>query len=157
MKFCCVLLLAAGAALAPAPAAWAESGSHADSPLKLTEIISRPKYAGLKISPDGKYFAGTAVTDDGKGMLHILDRRTMSVVHSEVYDGPLGVGDVSWHDNENLLITRDLQERARRGAGRRRSLPAEHPDEEHQARLDRRRYGGLWRVRRRKPWRQDRR
>jgi hypothetical protein len=117
MKFCCVLLLAAGAALAPAPVAWAESGSHADSPLKLTDIIARPKYAGLKISPDGKYFAAVAVTEDGRSMLHILDRRTLSVVHSEVYDGPLGVGDVNWHDNENLLIDATYESELAEGRG----------------------------------------
>jgi dipeptidyl aminopeptidase/acylaminoacyl peptidase len=117
MKIFCVLLLAAGAALAPAPATWAESGSHADSPLKLTQIISRPKYAGLTISPDGKYFAGTALSGDGKGVLHILDRRTMSVVHSEIYDGPLGVGGVSWHDNEHVLIDATYKSELSEGRG----------------------------------------
>ena len=50
-------------------------------------------------------------------MLHILDRRTMSVVHSEVYDGPLGVGDVSWHDNEHLLITATYKSELAEGRG----------------------------------------
>ena len=58
-----------------------------DSPLKLLDIIARPKYAGLEISPDGKYFAGVAMTEEGKAMLHILDRQTMTVMHSEVYGG----------------------------------------------------------------------
>src|SRR5262245_52092474 len=79
----------------------AEAGSHADSPLKLTEIIARPKVVDLKISPDGRYFAGTGVTDDGRTMLHIIDRRTMAPVHSEVYDGPLGVGSFDWHDKDH--------------------------------------------------------
>ena len=59
----------------------------------------------MKISPDGRHFAATAVTDEGKTILHVLDRRTMSVVHSEVYDGPLGVGEFNWHDDDHLLIT----------------------------------------------------
>jgi dipeptidyl aminopeptidase/acylaminoacyl peptidase len=117
MKFCRVLLLAAGVALARSPVASAEPGSHADSPLKLTEIIARPKYAGLKISPDGKYFAAVAVTEDGRSMLHILDRRTMSVGHTEAYDGPLGVGDVSWHDNEHLLIDATYKSELAEGRG----------------------------------------
>ena len=74
-------------------------------PLSLTDIIARPKVVDLKVSPDGRHFAGTAVTDEGKTVLHILDRRTMTIVHSEVYGGPLGVGEFSWHDAESLLIT----------------------------------------------------
>jgi acylaminoacyl-peptidase len=100
-----------------APAVRGEPGSHADSPLKLTQILSRPKYAGLQISPDGKYFAATAVADDGKGSLHILDRKTMKVVHTESYDGPLGVGDVSWHDNDHLLITATYKSELSEGRG----------------------------------------
>jgi dipeptidyl aminopeptidase/acylaminoacyl peptidase len=104
MKLYCVLTLVAAASLASAATKWPYPGLQAESPLKLVEIIARPKYLGLKISPDGKYFAGTAMTEEGKAILHILDRRTMSVVHSEVYGGPLGVGDARWQDNENLLI-----------------------------------------------------
>lgn len=119
MKLFPVVALAAGLAIAqfPGAAARAESGSQPDSPLKLTEIISRPKFLDLKISPDGKYFAGTAVTDDGKAVLHILDRRTMSVVHSEDYSGPLGVGAFDWHDNEHLLITTTYKSELAEGRG----------------------------------------
>ena len=104
-------------AMAAPSAMAAEPGSHAVSPLKLTDIISRPKFLDLKISPDGKYFAGTAVTDEGKGVLHILDRRTMSVVHSEVYSGPLGVGAFNWHDNDHLLITSTYKSELAEGRG----------------------------------------
>ena len=102
-----LLAIVAGIVLAHAPcvAALAGPGTHADSPLELTQIISRPKVVDLKISPDGRHFAATAVTDEGKTILHVLDRRTMSVVHSEVYDGPLGVGEFNWHDDDHLLIT----------------------------------------------------
>jgi acylaminoacyl-peptidase len=111
--------IATGLAIAqlPGAAARSESGSHADSPLKLTEIISRPKVLDLKISPDGRYFAGTAVTDEGKAILHILDRKTMSVVHSEVYAGPLGVGGFDWHDNEHLLVTSTYKSELAEGRG----------------------------------------
>ena len=48
VKFTRVVTLAAGLAIAQLPGATvrAESGSHADSPLKLTEIIARPKIPG---------------------------------------------------------------------------------------------------------------
>jgi hypothetical protein len=107
MKILHVVTLAAGFAIAPVPGAAvrAESGSHADSPLSLTDIIARPRYVDLKISPDGRYFAGTALTGEGQSVLHILDRKSMSVVHSEVYGGPLGIGAFDWHDNDHLLIT----------------------------------------------------
>ena len=101
----------------PAAAVRAEPGAHADSPLKLTEIIARPKVVDLKVSPDGRYFAATAVTDDGKTMLHILDRKTMSVVHSEVYEGPLGVGEFTWHDANHLLITSSYKSALAEGRG----------------------------------------
>ena len=119
MKLLQVLALAAGLAVSQVSgvAAGAESGSHADSPLKLTEIIARPKFVDLKISPDGRYFAGTAVLDDGRTVLHILDRKSMSVVHSEVYGGPLGVGAFDWHDNDHLLITSTYKSELAEGRG----------------------------------------
>ncbi len=117
----------------------AESGAHADSPLKLTEIIARPKVVDLKVSPDGRYFAGTAVTDDGKTILHILDRKTMSVVHSEVYEGPLGVGEFDLARRRPPADHLELQERAGRGAGQRRRFPPGHQDEGHPPGLGRRR------------------
>jgi len=112
-------VIAASLALtqAPAGAALAASGAHSDSPLELTQVISRPKVVDLKISPDGRHFATTAVTDDGKTILHVLDRRTMAVVHSEVYDGPLGVGEFSWHDADHLLITSTWKSELTEGRG----------------------------------------
>ena len=111
MKLPCVIVLIAGSAIVPAASPlmgaagpWPYPGLQTESPLKLLDIIARPKYTGLEISPDGKYFAGVAMTEEGKTMLHILDRQTMAVVHSEVYGGPLGVGGVSWQDKDNLLI-----------------------------------------------------
>ena len=50
-------------------------------------------------------------------MLHILDRRTMSVVHSEVYEGPLGVGEFTWHDANHLLITSSYKSALAEGRG----------------------------------------
>jgi len=119
MKLVHAVALAAGIALAQVPdaAPRAESGSQADSPLALTDIIARPKFLDLKVSPDGRYFAGTAVMDDGKAVLHILDRSTMAVIHSEVYDGPLGVGAFDWHDNEHLLITSTWKSELAEGRG----------------------------------------
>jgi dipeptidyl aminopeptidase/acylaminoacyl peptidase len=117
MKRLCALALAAALASAPGAAARAESGSHADSPLRLTEIIARPKVVDLKISPDGRHFAGTGVTDDGRTVLHIIDRRTMAPVHSEVYSGPLGVGDFDWHDEDHLLITSTWKSELAEGRG----------------------------------------
>lgn len=119
MKLAHAVALAAGLALAQVPGAAprAESGSHADSPLKLIDIIARPKFLDLKVSPDGRYLAGTAVTDDGKAILHILDRRTMAAIHSEVYEGPLGVGAFDWHDNDHLLITSTWKSELTEGRG----------------------------------------
>jgi dipeptidyl aminopeptidase/acylaminoacyl peptidase len=113
----CALALAAVLASATFAAARAESGSHADSPLRLTEIIARPKVVDLKISPDGRHFAGTSVADDGRTMLHIIDRLTMAPVHSEVYDGPLGVGEFDWHDKDHLLITSTWKSELAEGRG----------------------------------------
>ena len=113
----CAIAAALALALLPGAAVRAEPGAHADSPLKLTEIIARPKVVDLKVSPDGRHFAATAVTDDGKTMLHILDRKTMSVVHSEVYDGPLGVGEFTWHDANHLLITSSYKSALAEGRG----------------------------------------
>jgi acylaminoacyl-peptidase len=114
-------VLAAVAACAVAQvhgaAAWAGSGAHADSPLRLTEIIARPQVVDLKISPDGRYFAATAVTDEGKTILHVLDRQTMAVVHSEVYEGPLGVAEFDWHDADHLLITSSYKSELVEGRG----------------------------------------
>lgn len=111
--------LVAGLALVHAGggAALAAPGAHADSPLELTQIIARPKVVDLKISPDGRHFAATAVTDEGKTILHVLDRATMSVVHSEVYGGPLGVGEFSWHDANHLLITSTWKSELAEGRG----------------------------------------
>ena len=117
MKFICVIALIASAALVPAATRWPYPGLQTESPLKLIEIIARPKYGSLTISPDGKYFAGVAITEDGKTMLHILDRRTMAVVHTEVYEGALGVGGVSWQDNENLLIDATYKSELAEGRG----------------------------------------
>jgi len=117
MKLFCVITLIVGAAVAPAATKWPYPGLQTESPLKLLEIIARPKYLGLKISPDGKYFAGIAQTEDGKAMLHILDRQTMAVVHSEVYGGPLGVGGVSWQDKDNLLIDATWKSELAEGQG----------------------------------------
>ena len=117
MKLFCILALVAGAAVAPAATKWPYPGLQTESPLKLLEIIARPKYLGLKISPDGKYFAGIAQTEDGKAMLHILDRQTMAVVHSEVYGGPLGVGGVNWQDKDNLLIDATWKSELAEGQG----------------------------------------
>ncbi len=103
-----VASLAVSTAMAAAPAR---------PPLELTDIIARPKYLELKISPDGRYFAGTAVTDEGRAVLHILDRRTMSVVHTEAYEGPLGVGEISWHDDDHLLINSTYKSELAEGRG----------------------------------------
>ena len=118
MKFSHVAALAAGiAALLAGAATPARSGPQADLPLKLTDILSYAKVAELKISPDGKYIAGTAVTDDGNGVLHVLDRKTMSAVHSEIYEGPLGVGQFNWHDDQHLLITSTYKSEIAEGRG----------------------------------------
>ncbi len=107
-----VTALAASLAVSTAMAA-----PPARPPLELTDIIARPKYLELKISPDGRYFAGTAVTDEGRAVLHILDRRTLSVVHTEAYEGPLGVGEISWHDNHHLLINSTYKSELAEGRG----------------------------------------
>ena len=124
MKLLCVITLVAGSALASAASPlvgaagpWPYPGLQTESPLKLLDIIARPKYTGLEISPDGKYFAGVAMTEEGKTMLHILDRQTMAVVHSEVYGGPLGVGGVSWQDKDNLLIDATYKSELAEGQG----------------------------------------
>src|SRR5678815_450289 len=108
MKSLCVIALLVAATLVPAATRWPYPGLQTESPLKLVEIIARPKYGSLTISPDGKYFAGVAITED---------RRTMAVVHTEVYDGPLGVGGVSWQDNENLLIDATYKSELAEGRG----------------------------------------
>ena len=124
MKLLCVITLVTGSALASAASPlvgaagpWPYPGLQTESPLKLLDIIARPKYTGLEISPDGKYFAGVAMTEEGKTMLHILDRQTMAVVHSEVYGGPLGVGGVSWQDKDNLLIDATYKSELAEGQG----------------------------------------
>jgi dipeptidyl aminopeptidase/acylaminoacyl peptidase len=119
VRFVRVVLLAATLAtgLTHAATPGAEPAPKAASPLALTDIISRPKVVDLKVSPDGKHFAGTGVTAEGKTVLHILDRRTMTIVHSEVYGGPLGVGDFSWHDADNLLITSTYKSELAEGRG----------------------------------------
>ena len=118
-RFVRSLLLAATLApgLAHAATPGAEPAPKAAAPLELTDIISRPKVVDLKVSPDGRHFAGTGVTDEGKTVLHILDRRTMTIVHSEVYGGPLGVGEFSWHDADNLLITSTYKSELAEGRG----------------------------------------
>ena len=119
------------------------SRAQTESPLKLLDIIARPKYTGLEISPDGKYFAGVAMTEEGKTMLHILDRQTMAVVHSEIYWRPAGRRRRQLAGQGQPPDRRHLQERARRRGGRRRPVHVQPEDQEHPARVDRRRHGGL--------------
>lgn len=77
---------------------------HSDSALKFLDVWSRAKFANLRISPDGKYFAGSALTEDGRGVLVIIDRKTMSVVHSESFTGEISIGSFHWHDKDSLII-----------------------------------------------------
>lgn len=77
---------------------------HADSPLKFLDVWSRPKFSGLKISPDGKYFASSSVTEDGRNILAIIERTTMTVIYSEAFSGDIGVGSFEWHDRDRLII-----------------------------------------------------
>jgi dipeptidyl aminopeptidase/acylaminoacyl peptidase len=94
-----------------------EPGTHADSPLKLTEIWARSQFTGLRISPDGKYFAGTAAIENNKSILHIIDRKTMTVIHSENFTGEFSVGSVEWFDNENLLVNPSVKSELAEGRG----------------------------------------
>ena len=71
MKRLVTLTLLASAALTPAAGRWPYPGLGVESPLKLTDIIARPKYGSLTISPDGKFFAGVAIT----GVRHAIASR----------------------------------------------------------------------------------
>jgi dipeptidyl aminopeptidase/acylaminoacyl peptidase len=95
----------AGAMPATTQSAALEPGTHADSPLKLTQIWGRAEYSSLRISPDGKYLVGTAALPNNKAILHVIDRKTMTVIHSETFTGEFSVGSVEWHDNDTLLVT----------------------------------------------------
>jgi acylaminoacyl-peptidase len=112
-----VLVLGLATALAPCALPAAESGQRAASPLALTDIIARPKVVDLKLSPNGKLLAGTAVTSEGRTLLHVLDRATLAVVHTEAYSGPLGVGAFDWHDDDHLLITSTWKSELAEGRG----------------------------------------
>lgn len=97
--------------------AWSGPGWAPDSPLKLTDIYSNPKFRDLEISPDGNHFAGIAVADDGRTMLHVLERKTMSIVHTEAYSGSLGIGGIEWHDKDHLLVTSTYKSEVQEGFG----------------------------------------
>ena len=36
--------------------------------------------------------------------LHIVDRKTMKIIHSETFNGNVSVGSFDWHDNDHLVI-----------------------------------------------------
>jgi acylaminoacyl-peptidase len=111
------MLLGLAAVAAPSLVPAAEPGPAGASPLALTDIIARPKVVDLKLSPNGKLLAGTAVTSEGRTLLHVLDRATLAVVHTEAYGGPLGVGAFEWHDDDHLLITSTWKSELTEGRG----------------------------------------
>jgi dipeptidyl aminopeptidase/acylaminoacyl peptidase len=79
---------------------------HADSPLKFLDVWSRPRFQGIRISPDGNLFAASSVDEkDGRAILAIIDRKTMSVIHTEAFTGGVSVGSYKWHDNDRLIIS----------------------------------------------------
>ena len=77
---------------------------HADSALKFLDMWKVAKFVRPRLSPDGKYIATGTVTDEGQATLHIVDRKTMKVIHSESFSGGISAGSVSWHDNDRLII-----------------------------------------------------
>jgi acylaminoacyl-peptidase len=102
-------LAAAGMAALSVPAAadtpaYPIDQVHADSPLKFLDMWALPQFARITISPDGKYFAGGVVLDDQRAVLHIIDRKTMKVVHSESFNGGISAGSFRWHDKDHLII-----------------------------------------------------
>jgi dipeptidyl aminopeptidase/acylaminoacyl peptidase len=99
-------ILAAACATAAEPAAeYQIDRTHADSPLRFLDMWKLPKFRSLRISPDGKHFAGAGVTEDGRSILHIIDRKTMTVIHSENFTGDVSVDGIDWNDRKHLLIT----------------------------------------------------
>jgi dipeptidyl aminopeptidase/acylaminoacyl peptidase len=77
---------------------------HADSPLKFLDMWKLPQFVSPKLSPDGKHIATGTVNDKGQASLHIVERKTMKVIHSESFTGGISVGSISWHDKDRLII-----------------------------------------------------
>jgi len=107
IKFC---LVAASVAAASVPAVAEEATyqidkTHADSPLKYLDLWAIPQFMSPRLSPDGKYIATGTVNEEGQATLHIVDRKTMKVIHTESFTGGISAGSVSWHDKDRLIIS----------------------------------------------------
>lgn len=89
---------------------------HPDSPLKFLDMWKTRKFISPRLSPDGKYIATGTVNENGQATLHIVDRQTMQVIHSESFTGGISAGSVSWHDNDRLIINPTARSKLFEGA-----------------------------------------
>ena len=104
MKHLVALTLLASAALTPAASRWPYPGLGVESPLKLTDIIARPKYGSLTISPDGCYLA-TLLQDGAATNIWLLptDGGPMKPITDSGDRSILITRSVSWtHDSQHV-------------------------------------------------------
>lgn len=99
-----VLCLAAILAFLPSPLT--------AEPLALEQFLKRETFTGMKISPDGRYYAATVPQGDDKTILVVLERDGMKPVGVMQMRGQEHIADFVWVNDERLVVTPSKREGA---------------------------------------------
>jgi dipeptidyl aminopeptidase/acylaminoacyl peptidase len=77
-------------------------GALQAQPASLADLAKHPEYRDLRISPDGKYLAATAVLQDGQTALALINMSTMKPIILRPSDD---VADFDWVGPERLVYS----------------------------------------------------
>lgn len=80
--------------------------------LSVEQFLKRETFTGMKISPDGKYYAATAPQGDDKTVLVVLEREGMKPVGVMQMRGQEHIADFVWVNEDRLVVTPSKREGA---------------------------------------------